>query len=151
MNSWNYKGIEITIDNKGKFNATASNGKKIVGASIDSIKKQIDKLDAVAFKPFEAMVSVNYGGRGFETVTVNRIDIAARSRDSKVFIIDGKTGYEKERYQVIRKTPENVALCAAYLARRDEIREQLDKLEAELKAIERALPWINPSSCKVQS
>lgn len=59
MKPFHYKGIAITLNESGKFEAIVG-GKKAVAASLDAMKKRLDKAEV--FKPFKALTIGGWRG-----------------------------------------------------------------------------------------
>lgn len=123
--TFNHKGTEISLNNKGEFTATC-NGLVLNAPSLPAIKKQIDKV-----APFTA----------FEAFTIDRND---EIRKHTVVGIRKNRGYEGYSWvtadghspsTVYQATPENMARAKKLTLakeKHEKIRRQHDALESKL-------------------
>lgn len=129
-----YKGIAVTLNSSGRFEATVA-GKTVTATSYASMRKQIDKL--AAFEPFDAWAP---GWHSFEKKRIVAIKTkAARSRFGRTLVqYEDSAGFEHS--YVVKCSPENDAKVQAYKARAVEVKKLKEQLDEELRKLYRALP-----------
>lgn len=122
--TFNHNGVEILLLANGKFAAQTPTG-RITAASLDAIKKRLDK--PAEFEPFKAFYFSSWGKQIIVECTVIGIAKSRKKYEADKFITD-----KGERQSVFADTPENRAAAQAYLDMRErhiQIRRQQDEAE----------------------
>jgi hypothetical protein len=152
MSTWTHGTTTITFDaERATFRADGPNGEKLRAPSLAAIKKQLDGLNTVAFKPFailrftltrfnawstEAEAELGKFTTGLKAAQLEK-ESTGRSGMSYRFVIEGQRNYGSSReYSVYPDSPENREAVSAYMALVHENalkRKAMDDAESELE------------------
>lgn len=143
MADYLYKGFTITFNElRGDFRALCVNGVNVSAPSLPAIKKKIDKILVVAFKPFKA-ISINFDDPSpFKVLRITDDSGFRHSRGYKVFVTD-REGYSSTLKRVTLDTPENRNLIKEWRRAQKEHDKLVTASKAKCDAALKAIPMIN--------
>lgn len=131
MSAFTHKGVPITLMPNGKFTADTPNG-KVTAASLDAIKKRLDK--PAEFAPFAAFLIKGWNEKKIKDVTVIGTVKARRKYHSDEWQTD-----DGAVNAVYADTPENRAAAQAYIDTIKRVTATKMALDDELRAAEAAI------------
>lgn len=157
---FDYEGIRITCDAGGHFVATVK-GARVRKPSLQAMKKHIDEMGRIKFKPFTALCETTYmdkdlkGAPGYMRVEVigiakNTQRYSGGRKHSFMVIAPRKDGGEPHASEAMRTlyedTPENLALLVAEEKKRKEKEKAVERFDEEIDALSKKQKRIDPDS-----
>lgn len=147
--SWRYEGINIYMDNKGRFIAQVR-GKIIQKPSLVALKKYIMTSKKDEFKQFIGLDKTYYSDyhsshsdKPFKVIHVTGLKRTGnRTHDLWEFIVL-EPEWNKSFKRLVKDTKENRELLKKILSHQIESKRIRDRRSRELEAMEKKLTWVN--------